>query len=946
MCAFATVLAGCSNEELVNVQPEVSLDDRASVDFVLSTNAGGYAMGDMDAATRTIWQNGYYYWDSTTKLGACIVDGKAEGTAAYDGIVTNHPFVPVQTLTTPVQEADFQTNTDVREGIYVFYHQFDSKAVTDRKLYCELPVNQVMEDASKPYAHLTEQNFFISPLIKIAGGIADGTTNKLPVKFVSMFSGFAPTFVNNSGKDIEISKVEVTTTGTFYVGGYVNTVTAAGQFDGAVITSDYKTNDELAAAIAEKVEGLKDGTRDLYANIDKKTSKTVSIVLPNIKVANGASQEIRMLFPAGEYTNNTLTVKVYATDGTVCSMPLNSSSSDAITFNRSQFGTKEMKMEDFTKVTGIDIYSIEDWRYAMTLNRPNETITYNLKNNLEIESAEDIPTFAVKVTGAKLILKGENTYEFNDQSEIASLEVDEKATLNYKGGTITSLTNKKGATLNILKDVTVGTGKTIAKLTNNGTMTIAKDVMLDNKAAGFTHTGADAVLENNGTLKLSENWTNGATLNNSGIIAIAESKTLTNSADCTINMNDGYFWYQSGTATTAITNNGTIVLAKAADVFMFGATTPAVNDIQKMTANGTVSLVATTSDNVDYNKISEVTAITLTGEGWNKDNIKKALGTTMKTLTFKDATADLKGCGATDYTDVDFTLEGTTVLNNSATTAEEVSVKSLNVAKNANVTMNGAKQTLKLTEGITVNEGATATNNSHIAMVDAKAITLDGTLNNAGTIDVPGATDTQVSLTVTINAKGTFNNSGNFATENYNTSTINVTGKANFTGGKAYGTVNLLGSNTTTGDVIATIAPTKATSGVGINTLATAGCKEIIVEESVTPSNPLNCPKATIYVLASGNLTLKDGENTVGNMVIGDATAVLAGTTSGSTLQVNGTFTVELAKWTIGTQITTINAANINATCNFKANQLTTIKNLDGSKTWAYDSVTNRWKLN
>lgn len=580
----------------------------------------------------------------------------------------------------------------------------------------------------------------------------------------------------------------------------------------------------------------------------------------------------------------------------------------------------------------------------MTLNRPNETITYTLKNDLEIESAEDIPTFAVKVTGTnKLILKGENTYEFNDQSSITNLEVDEKATLNYKGGTITSLTNKKGATLNILKDVTVGTGNTIATLTNSGTMTIAKDVMLDNKATGFTHTGADAVLENNGTLKLSENWTNNATLNNTGVIAIANSKTLTNNADCTINMNDGYFWYQSGTATTAITNNGTIVLAKAADVFMFGATTPAADDTNKMANSGTVSLVATASDNVDYSKISEVTAITLTGEGWNKDNISKARGS-METLTFKDATADLKGLGGLNT--VEFILEGTTVLNNSATDAEEVNVKSLNVAKNANVTLNGAKQTLKLAEGITVNEGATATNNSYIAMVNNKTITLNGTLNNAGTIDVLNGTIAAVSIDVTINAKGTFNNSGNFATANYNTSAISVTGKANFTGGKAYGKLTLTGSAATTGDVDATIAPTEAAETTGnINTLAAAGCKEIIVTKATTESAALNCGDATIYV-DGAKLTLgTQSNNTVKNIVIVNTTdSELGASTDNTELTVTGTLTVEPTSWTIGTYIKTLEVNAIDAKCDFK-NQLTTFTNVNGDMDWVFNGTTNRYEL-
>lgn len=594
-------------------------------------------------------------------------------------------------------------------------------------------------------------------------------------------------------------------------------------------------------------------------------------------------------------------------------------------------------MEKFEKVTGIDIYSIEDWRYAMTLNRPNETITYTLKNDLEIESAKDIPTFAVKVisdSNEKLILKGENTYEFNDQSEIANLEVDEKATLNYKGGTITSLTNKKGATLNILKNA-VGT------ITNKGTMTIAKDATLD--AANFTNEGADAVLNNNGTLLLSANWTNKATLNNTGVIAIADSKTLINDTNCTINMNDGYFWYQSGTATTAITNNGTIVLVKAADVFMFGATTPAADDTNKMANSGTVSLVATASDNVDYSKISEVTAITLTGEGWNKDNISKARGS-METLTFKDATADLKGLGGLNT--VEFILEGTTVLNNSATDAEEVNVKSLNVAKNANVTLNGAKQTLKLAEGITVKEGATATNNSYIAMATGKAITLDGTLNNAGTIDVLNGTTAAVSIDVNINAKGTFNNNGNFATENYNTSAINVTGKANFTGGKAYGKLTLTGSAATTGDVIATIAPTKAKSGsVSIKNLADAGCKEIIVAEAIIESAALSCGDATIYV-DGAKLTLgAQSNNTVKNIVIVNTTGSKLGASKDNTeLTVTGTLTVEPTSWTIGTYIKTLEVNAIDAKCEF-GKTVTTFTNVDGNMNWVFNGTTNRYEL-
>lgn len=948
MCAFAAVLAGCSNEELINVQPEASLTDRAKVNFVLSSNAGGYKLGDTEADTRTIWKDGNYYWDSTTKLGACIVDGAVADQPAYDGIVTNHPFVPVEAITTPVQTADFKTDTEVREGVYLFYHQYDSKAIQDRKLYCEFPTTQIMEDASKPYDHLTKQNFFISPLIKITDGIEDGATNEIPVQFVSMFSGFAPTFVNESGKDIEISKVEVVGgTNAFKVGGYINTVAAAGQFDGVVITGDYETSEELAAAIKEKKEGLQNGTRDLYNATGLEQASSVSINLPNIKVAAGASQEIRMLFPAGVYNKNTLTVKVYATDGTVCSVALNPSTGNTITFNRNVFGTKEMELENFEKITAIDIYSIEDWRYALTVKRENEVIPFKLMNDIEIESTEDIPSFALKVisnASEKLILKGENTYEFNDQSVIANLQINEGATLNYKGGEITtSLTNQKGATLNIQKDVTVGASNTIATLTNNGTMTIAKDVTLDNKASGFTNTGAKAVLNNNGTLLLSDAWTNNATLNNSGIIAIADSKTLTNSANCTINMNDGYFWYVGSAAANKITNNGTIVLANAKDVFMFGATTPAADDTKMTTGSGKVSLVAKSTDNVDLTKIAEVTAITLTGDGWNKDSIKKAKGS-MTALTFKDATADLKGCD--DYSTVDFTLEGTTVLNNSATAAEEVKVKSLTAAKDAKVTLNGAKQTLSVAEDITVAAGATMTNNTAIAMVDNKEVTVNGTLNNAGAINVPGATDAEKSITVEVANKGSLNNTGELACGNYNTSAINVSGKANFTGGKAYGVLTLTGSAATTGDVIAEVAPTAVVAtDATITELITAGCKEIYVGVTTTETT-ITGADVTVYLLENANVTLATGANTVGRIVIADAGAVLKGTSSSSTLTVNS-FIVAVDSWTIGNDISALTVESIDAKCNFAqgVTALTgNIKNAANTE-WEFDTLTNRWKL-
>lgn len=290
MCA-ATLFVACTNEEFISA-PENNFADRAKVNVMLGADMGEYTIGD--ASTRTVWESGKYKWEASDVLGACMVDAKVEGAPEYNNIVTNYPFTPVETITTPVESANFKTNTAVYEGTYVFYHGYQTDMTKGRKITVNFPVSQEL-NAEKPYAHLTANNFFVSPLIKIKGGIAYEANNTIPVQFTSLYSGFAPTLKNTSSEEVKVSKIEVYSAAGFKLGGDINTVTS---IFGSVVVSD---NADLKNVIGEKVETMRSADIDLYETAITAANNMVSITLPDMVIAAGASQEIRMLFPAGSY---------------------------------------------------------------------------------------------------------------------------------------------------------------------------------------------------------------------------------------------------------------------------------------------------------------------------------------------------------------------------------------------------------------------------------------------------------------------------------------------------------------------------------------------------------------------------------------------------------------------------------------------------------------------
>lgn len=647
-CA-ATLLAACTNEELVST-PGNDLAKRATVDVTLGADRGTYTIGD--ASTRTVWDNGAYYWEAGDMLGACLVDGKTEGSPEYNDIVTNYPFFPVEEITDPVAFANFKTNTAVYEGVYVFYHGYQADMTTGRKITVNFPTSQEM-NAEKPNAHLTANNFFISPLIKIKEGIAYNEANTIPVQFTSLYSGFAPTLKNTSGAEVKVSKVEVySTSNLFKVSGDIQTEIA--KF-GDVIASNVE---DLKEKIATAVETMRAGTVDLYQGAAT-TAEMVSITLPDVAIAAGGSQEIRMLFPAGTYSSG-LTMKVYTDKGVFTA----SVTSGAVTFNRDQFRTATYEMNAFEYPSEFSIFNKKDWAYAVKFIKDNEwytnhAATFNLKDDITLDATTDIPAYSIYVnseSGKKLILDQKGaTFNLSRDSYIGVLEVAKGTTLNLDGKSfINNLTNK--GEIKIAKSVAVETKDNVAyaewakqqtsrdygisTFINNGNITIDGKLKLGlanpNLAVGSSIT-------NNGTLTIIKNMENNGSIANNGGLFVADGATLTNSgeinlgANCTVQC-------KAQDATSIITNNGIITLADVKDVFKDKDGKETDDDLVTNNDPGVTSVAITPSSDLGKLKtISEVNCVTISGD-WNATAIAKIdAAASITALLLNGATIDVKG---------------------------------------------------------------------------------------------------------------------------------------------------------------------------------------------------------------------------------------------------------------------------------------------------------------
>lgn len=722
MCA-ATLLVACTNEEFIST-PENNLADRAKVNVMLGAEMGGYTIGD--ASTRTIWESGKYKWEASDVLGACMVDATTLGAPAYDNIVSNYPFTPVEAITDPVESANFKTNTAVYEGTYVFYHGYQANMTKGRKITVNFPASQEL-NADKPYAHLTADNFFVSPLIKIKDGIAFEANNTIPVQFTSLYSGFAPTLKNTSKGDIKVSKIEVYSASGFKLGGDINTVT---DVFGDIVNSE---DANLKETIGKTVEAMRSADKDLYETAV--ISNMVSITLPDMAIAANASQEIRMLFPAGSYSQSDLTMKVY-TDQGVFETKANPGS--IVKFNRDVFKTNTYEMNAFEYPTKFEIFNKKDWEYAVQFIQSNafytnHAATFKLQADIELTETTDIPAFSVYVddNNHKLTLNKENAaFNLAQDSYIGTLEVAKGTTLNLDGKSfINSLTNK--GTVAISGTVASKDAKTdyanwkvagdnyygISTLANNGQIEVNGTLELGTNATLV----AGSEITNNGTLAIVDNVTNNGKIINNNLLTVASSKTLTNNKDIVLGENCKVQCLASDAASIITNNNAAAIITLAAvkDVFVNkdgkATTTSLVTN-----TSGVTSVAITATSNLDALKeIQEVNSATISGN-WAKAAIAKVdAATTITNLILENATIDLNDVSTSFNNVTNIIVNGTTnAINNSSNTAQQLATETATLTISKGTKLSIAK-------------------NVKFGKIDAATvatITVLGELENSGTV--------------------------------------------------------------------------------------------------------------------------------------------------------------------------------------------------------------------
>lgn len=229
--ALPALLAACVNDDFETQNQASSivendlLKGRAMGELVVS--ADKYGIGnEADTRVNGVQENGgiNWYWQPGDQLGAVVVnyggnnrDEIVNGNADY--VITNFPFNA--NLNEQARRATFSTPTAVVEGAYFFYNQYDREGIRRGKIQHSLNqyidvksgtentgLIQVGTDKTKG------QNFFISPITKVAVKDGEGEAMTAPVSLQSIYTVLDMKFnleLNNEfvGKDVKIYKVEL-----------------------------------------------------------------------------------------------------------------------------------------------------------------------------------------------------------------------------------------------------------------------------------------------------------------------------------------------------------------------------------------------------------------------------------------------------------------------------------------------------------------------------------------------------------------------------------------------------------------------------------------------------------------------------------------------------------------------------------------------------------------
>ena len=465
---------------------------------------------------------------------------------------------------------------------------------------------------------------------------------------------------------------------------------------------------------------------------DDKYGPAVLSVEGDLPLTSTKATELYILVPKGTY-NNGLELTVVTSEGTY-TKPIEKQDGKDLTFgndiqrisanlNFKLDGTGNVKLPE-----SFDINNNEDWTNSVdfltshAIAYINKTITFNLKENIEIPA---LPIFKLEISGNKtLTLTGDYTIneENADQFEATGVTLGVKAgatlTLNADADAFAAINNE--GTLKVNADQS-------KKITNLGTMTVGDNATLEagldngkaktattpavagnvTVAAGKTLTIASVELDNiEGTVTVNKDSKlvvnnasdNKGTITNNGEISGSGTITNTGTIDnfgalkATVTNTNGNVIAEKGSKGTGTITNGTV---EVKDVTTFKETQ---NGDDKYTFISAV--VTTLVNNVGEYKAADdanakITNITLNGGEWK---LKSAIGgdttkeiavpVNAKGLTLKGAKLSLEVAMAEKA----IIVEGTSSIT--AATALSITKANLTVAKDA---------TLNVGNNVTVN---------------------------------------------------------------------------------------------------------------------------------------------------------------------------------------------------------------------------------------------------
>lgn len=798
----AGALASCTNEDFVeNGAVELAGE---KVNVAITATKGGV----LDAETRIGFEvgedgslAGTPYWQSTDKLGGLLFTN-ADGS----GMLTNYPFIPTEEIAEGDKPAamTFKTPTAVSKGTYVFYTPYDGKYVNNKEFTTELADRQEMDPAN-PTAHLSANNFMISPVVSLEGipYEEEGAVNELPIQFKSIYNytrlkitlkeaqapvtiqrivfkdaNPSPTAFNTKAKIVP-SKIAELVAGVTenWSDGKATSLTEVLASDGA---SGKYINASKAIASDYELAANKFETAILNALVDQ-TAGASAITLSikgGVTLNAGESFNAYVLLPYGTY-NDGISYDIYSDKGVTESQVIKPSAGNlSLKAGRTASASCELNYtlnnNDFKTPETFDISSDQDWADAVAFVTEN----YNLYGN---SSSWNTPTFnllkdvkgtlpAFKITvagnGNKLTLTGDNKLT--------------AATL--ANGALTDVDVINEGTLTVEKYDATNTAYTLKSLVNKGTVTVNGNLSLT------TTLKNEATFTNNGKVTVTATTTNGnatskpaAVLTNNG--AFIANGALTNEANATINVN--YVQGGSFTLSAASTNSAkaSIVIADKAELT---ASAAALTNAGTITLNGTASLKGgTTLDNengiiviADASKDYKLTLPASGKAGIIKTSVATLAGikaaqakvdalTANKLINRIELTASIQVEGDLNMTVADLSLAAGVELeinNNKTVTCKNLVIAGAGVSVAAYDKAGTEEEpAAKLTAGsVTVEEGGSFVNNEGVTIGDAcTALTVgkNASLTNNGDINA-GVAETDVTVKVAANGKLTIGETG------------------------------------------------------------------------------------------------------------------------------------------------------------------------------------------